>query len=864
MRVLTLMALLILAGCGADQSETATTQVTPVGASTDYLSPELREQVEALKREVREQPLSDSAAALNDRAQLLYAWANAMAMKGDDIPWSLPQTVAAISRYNNLPRGETLAPAQLRRGAEQVNDYIEQLRLRDENPAALGVATLLNPGPHVVLSFQTIEVVYQVGSEGLPAGGSISLGVHRSAGISLQADDPTAEDYVTATASREGVTIVVDETVGSGRRQALKFDVVGGDLEPADTVTFRYGDMSGGGPGSRMQPRSNDFIPMELHVAFTPDGTSYTLPRMGLKTQGAEVAGVRGFAPSIVKVGESFTISVRSEDQFTNRATGAVPAYDLLLDGKPWARLAAGDAITLVDDISFDKPGVYRFALQSTDGKIMGEVNPVLVETEPTQRIYWGETHGHSGMAEGQGTSDAFFAFGRDDARLDFLVHSEHDIWMDDAEWRELAANTREYLKEGEFIPFLGYEWTVEQSYGGHHNVVFRTPDNRVRIPQQTYPALSQLYAGLRQNHDPQDVLIIPHAHQAGDWRNSDPTMETLVEIQSNHGVFEWFGHMYLRHGHHVGFVSASDDHTSHPGYGVSRGRRSGLGAVMAPAKTSDAIFDAMKSLATYASTGDRPIVRFSINGEPMGQRAAFAENRTVSGEVYGTAPIDELVVLRNSEEIWREDLRTAKKVAGANQVIEVNMQSSSQPLLDQRDNPRGGRPWVGTIEVTGAKLAAVTAPGFIDVLTQGYEIDADNPNLVRFRTWTRGNHSSLILELTGVTAATKINVNIDPARESATNGFTLYRDSVRIPRLRKSFALVELKDGQLREVQDVEGQLDELWVRRVAPAGILDHKFEFVDTSARQGDYYTLRVVQANDQMAWASPVWVGGYSPR
>ena len=44
---------------------------------------------------------------------------------------------------------------------------------------------------------------------------------------------------------------------------------------------------------------------------------------------------------------------------------------------------------------------------------------------------------------------------------------------------------------------------------------------------------------------DTEDVLIVPHAHQAGDWRLSDPEMERLIEIQSTHGTFEWFGNYY-------------------------------------------------------------------------------------------------------------------------------------------------------------------------------------------------------------------------------------------------------------------------------------------------------------------------------
>lgn len=855
------LSLLLLSGC-AGESEPGTASPAPAVAASDYLTTDLRASVEALKSQVTDTPAVSTTQELNQRAQLLYAWANAMALKGDDIPWSLPQMVANIARQDNLPRGEVIAPAQLANLNAAVTDYVEQLRLRDENPAALGKVTAVNPGPHPVMSWQTIVVKYEVGTEGIKQGGALSLGTHGASGLLLQGDDPAGEDYATATVSREGVSIVPAKVVGSGRRRALSFDVVGGDLQPGDVVTFLYGDTSAGGPGARMQATSNDFIPMELFVQLVPGGTEYTLPRFGFKTEGGPVAGVRGFAPSIVDINETFTISVRSEDVYTNRATGAIPGYRLMLNGAVFREIAPGNVITLAQ-ASFATPGVYRFALESEDGSIKGEVNPILVEKDPAQRIYWGETHGHSGMAEGQGTSDAFFEFGRDDARLDFLVHSEHDIWMDDAEWRELEMNTREFMAEGEFIPFLGYEWTVEQAYGGHHNVVFRTPDNRTRVPQQTHTTLSMLYQGLRENHDPEDVLIIPHAHQAGDWRNSDPTMETLVEIQSNHGVFEWFGHMYLRHGHHVGFVAASDDHTAHPGYGVSRGRRSGLAAVMAPEKTSGALFDAMKTLATYASTGDRPIVRFQVNGTEMGGRASFAGKRTVSAQIHGASRLDELVVLKNSEEIWRKDLRTLPQSNPGRQTIELQLESSSQPLMDQRDLPRGARVWNGTIEVRNGTLANIDAPGFIDVLTQGYEIDESNPNLVRFRTWTRGNRSSLMLNLENASANTEIRVTINPGRETQ-NSYARYRGVVQLPRWAANFKLGGMKEGVLSQTQDVEGHEDILKIRRVKRDAPMDYSFDFVDESKRQDDYYTLRVIQENGQMAWSSPVWVGGYSVR
>ena len=226
--------------------------------------------------------------------------------------------------------------------------------------------------------------------------------------------------------------------------------------------------------------------------------------------------------------------------------------------------------------------------------------------------------------------------------RLDFLTHSEHDIWLDDREWQTLIDNVNQYNNDGEFVAILGYEWTVPTRFGGHHNVFFRDADDRRRVPSQTAPVLSQLYRRLGNENDMDDVLIIPHAHQAGEYRLSDPNMETLVEIMSMHGNFEWFGIMYLNHGHEVGFVAASDDHLSHPGYSTplrsGLAQRGGLAAVLAPEKTRDAIFDAMKDLASYATTGKRIILDVDLNGARMGTRTVYRAERTIRGRVMGTA----------------------------------------------------------------------------------------------------------------------------------------------------------------------------------------------------------------------------------
>ena len=241
-----------------------------------------------------------------------------------------------------------------------------------------------------------------------------------------------------------------------------------------------------------------------------------------------------------------------------------------------------------------------------------------------------------------------------------------------------------------------------------------------LRVPTQYFPTLSDLYTGLRDLHDPADVVVIPHAHQTGNFRLSDPKLQPLVEIMSQHGAFEWFGQAYLRRGHQVGFTAASDNHLAQPGYTAPRGgglaQRGGLGGVLADELSRDALFDAMKAARAYATTGDRIILQATVNDGAMGQRVPFAAERHVSGRVIGTGPIDTVTVIKNGEELWRTDYATANRDGPLQpeETFHLTFASPSVPM-HRGDNPRGWRPWAGTLEVTGAQLAAVTPTDFFN-----------------------------------------------------------------------------------------------------------------------------------------------------
>lgn len=831
--------------------------------TTDYLTPALRARVEKLKADVQQSPTN--ATNLSERSRLLWDWANAFALNGGVLPVNLTQAVAFVFAYPDLMTDRR----------DTIDGFIDEMTLLDEEPQALGTLAS-DSGPFEAASFVTLRQTYTVGSRAIQAGGGILVARHFQPNYGVwQTTDPAADNYLSITTSAADVSFTTDSAPMIGMHggfrapaDALVFRIASGTLRAGDTVTLTYGDKSQGSRGFLMADFASDMMPLPLYVAFTGSGRFFSLPVQPVVVTGGPATGVRGFAPSIVQAGEPFTLAIRTEDRFCNRASDGHPHWLVLLNGAPFREVPASDqAITLLHDIEIREPGVHRFSMASRDGAISGEANPILVKAAAEERIFWGDTHGHSGFAEGIGTPDFFMRWARDDARLDFVSHSEHDIWLDDGEWERLRSNARGYTREGEFVAFLGYEWTVRNTQGGHHNVLFRTPGGHNRLAAPFYPTLSKLFAGLRLEAQSPDVLVIPHAHEAGDYRTSDPELENLVEIMSEHGSFEWFGEAYLQHGHQVGFTAASDNHLSQPGYSAPRsgvlGQRGGLGAVLARTATSDALFDAMKQARTYATSGERIILEFSVNGIPMGQRGPFSETRAIRGRVIGTAPIDNIAVLRNGEEIWRQDLltETAERTGTPGHFL-LTFASGSTPR-QPGDNPRGWRHWRGTITVDDADLIRASGMDFHNQLFQRVEPDAEDSSLLRFSTLTRGDTSSILLELDDVSRATEISISLEPTTETG-GAPARYSDHHPLAESEVTLEVRDFKNGETRVQLPAGDQGDTITLRRIVSEGSLDESFAIDDESPRQGDYYYVRVLQADDGLAWSSPVWVGGHAPR
>jgi hypothetical protein len=217
------------------------------------------------------------------------------------------------------------------------------------------------------------------------------------------------------------------------------------------------------------------------------------------------------------------------------------------------------------------------------------------------------------------------------------------------------------YNEPGRFVTLVSYEWGGAKG-SGHKNVYYRGDEGEFDYWYRGRASPEVLWEGF----EGRDVLTVPHHTKpfgGVDWRYRNDEHQRLVEICSNWGISEVGGahcvQAALAMGHRLGFVGGTDSHyglANQGSYHVNDGN--GLACVMATELTRDAIWQALYERRCYATTGDRIVLDFTMNGRPMGSDMAvdLAEvgPRTFSVRVAGTYRVDAVEILRNNEVVYR------------------------------------------------------------------------------------------------------------------------------------------------------------------------------------------------------------------
>jgi hypothetical protein len=515
-------------------------------------------------------------------------------------------------------------------------------------PELAGTATIAPEGAVEAGSWQSFTLVYTAGRFGIDDSGSIKICFRfASDQTKPQLDDPAGPGFVTVEASNGAVLEPRFDYKQNTRPwdRTLYIKVVRGFMREGDTITVRFGDRRRGSPGMRTQTFAEPFF--EFHVLADPIACYHFVP-VAAQPMIAIEAGPRcgwiAVLPSIVARPETFSLRLRSEDQWGN-PSGKGPVELLVsasapVDGLPASlSLADGQATAIIEGLRPTCHGDLLIELRARDGRQLAVSNVMrIVEDVPQTRLFWADFHAQSGETIGTNAAEDYFTFARDTAFVDIVGHQGNDFQITPEFWRELDRLYARFDEPGRFVTIPGYEWSGNTALGGDRNVFFAEGGRAIRRSSHALVAdhsdlatdchtANDLFAALKR--DGEDAITF--AHVGGRYADiavaHDIAIETAVEVHSSWGTFEWIVNDAFDLGYRVGIVANSDGHKGRPGAegpGASLfGAYGGLTCLQLPELSRRAVFEALRARRHYATTGAR--VLLDVSASFAGEAELFA-----------------------------------------------------------------------------------------------------------------------------------------------------------------------------------------------------------------------------------------------
>ncbi len=489
-------------------------------------------------------------------------------------------------------------------------------------------------------------------------------------------------------------------------------------------------------------------------------------------------------------------------------------------------------------------------------------------------RILYGDIHNHNAHGYGVGSIERSLEIAR--THLDFFAFTGHSSWHDmpameggrerhwidgfkrlKDTWPRVQRVIADGNRDGAFCAFLGFEW--HSSHWGDQCVVF-PHDHR---PLYYTAELAQLRAFCLQER----ALMIPHhlAYPQGrrgvNWDAFDEACTPVVEIYSEHGNAEddrgpytYYTHSMggretrntaaaaLAAGLRFGFVASSDDHAGFPGaYGE------GLMAALVHEFSREAILEAIRARRTYALTGDRIEVDFTVDGAPMGAQIDAGRQVEARFRVSGRDELDVVEVVQDGRIVHR---------AHAAQQLDAD-DAYAQPVqlrLEWGWGPWGALAlervcdWAMTVRVRDGRIArffpCLQSMPYDEHRRHRFATEGDAALSIRSYTarhqaYRENPNQSVVLEIEG-SAATTLDLALTQPVEQSTR-----------------CTLGELLQGSVNRFTGEFPKEAYQWHRLVPRAASSLEGRCVLDVPPRRSHVY-LRVRQRNGHLAWASPVFV------
>ena len=494
---------------------------------------------------------------------------------------------------------------------------------------------------------------------------------------------------------------------------------------------------------------------------------------------------------------------------------------------------------------------------------------------ENTLTAYFGDLHNHNSVGYGLGSPERAFEIAH--SHLDFFCFTPHAYYDTSAQsemmknwtgyekithdrWPDVLKLVKDYHEPGKFVTFPGYE--RHSSLVGHYCAIFPDDD----APLEYFGEL----ADFQKHALEKGALLIPH--HPGYMENTagaepaywDPRVSPVLEIFSEHGNAECDNAPfdYVRHSmgpritrhtmqdllakeHRFGVVASTDDHLGFPGaYGE------GKAVVLAQELTREALFDALRKRRTYGVSGDKILVDFRVNGRVMGEEMPFTGKRTIVANVHGWDWIDRVEILKNNRVIHRDYPadRTAPSTI-RNEPMLIRIEYGWGPMAENQiplDRIPEICDWDFSVSFDGARIDEIqpcwqSAPLAED---RRHRITGATPAGFSLRSYTsrqrclynRDTHS-IVMKVQGSPRDYLTITTREPEEKTV---------KLQLSDLLNGDEAFRVKRNSLKVCRIIPGYNSR------SSISIND------DSSGKQTDWYYLRVIQKNGQLAWSSPIWV------
>ena len=447
-----------------------------------------------------------------------------------------------------------------------------------------------------------------------------------------------------------------------------------------DTITITYGDTVASVNGkawSNVHATNYEFQILTNKSGF--GSYSKIIPIPTIEVTARETKHFLITVPSLSQGGEILSVKITALDEYNNRDIGYTGSLTFSCANSTDCGIGSSAIFNLNDSgrVTVElTPSVGNHQLIAVDA--FGSdfrSNPFIVtDSLPEYRLYWGDIQNHTNISDGNGTVDGFYDYARLTANLDFVSMTDHDhtygkFYLTSEIWETIRNAARDYNNAGNFVAFLGWEWTNESR--GHKHIIYPT-DIGEPYGFKNHPLPTDLWRAL----EGQRALTIPHHIAWGsrkvDWTYRNDEFQPLVEIYSQHGANEFLlnplDHQYssgrapghyvrdaLAMGHKLGILASSDDHFGYPGNGWmwaptaldSTARGTGLTGVYANDLSRESVYAAIKARRVFGTTDHRTIVDFKVNDAWMGSEIISDSIPKLTGRVESHTPIKNLEIVK-------------------------------------------------------------------------------------------------------------------------------------------------------------------------------------------------------------------------